>query len=85
MKNFDTVRKNIKNVTKNAEKPMSKNVPAQNYEALKLVSLPGCPVTKILKSANKKNSDTVGKSIKNVTENAEEPMPKMYLPNVIRR
>ena len=85
MKNFDTVGKSIKNVTKNAEKPMSKNVPAQNYEVLKLVSLPGCPVTKTLKSANMKNFDTVEKIIKNVTENAEKPMPKMYLPNVIRR
>ena len=64
---------------------MPKNVPVQNYEALKLASFPGCPVTKILKSANMKKRDTVGKSIKNVTENADKPMPKMYLPNVMRR
>ena len=64
---------------------MPKNVPVQNYEALKLASFPGCPVTKILKAANMKKLDTVGKSIKNVTENADKPMPKMYLPNVMRR
>ena len=64
---------------------MPKNVPVQNYEALKLASFPGCPVTKISESANMTNFDTVGKSIKNVTENAEKHMPKMYRPNVIRR
>ena len=32
--------KSIKNVTKNMEKPMPKNVPAQCYEALNLVSFP---------------------------------------------
>ena len=64
---------------------MPKNVPVQNYEALKLASFPGCPVTKISKSANMKNFDTAGKSIKNVTKNAEKPMPKMHHPNVMRR
>ena len=64
---------------------MPKNVPVQNYEALNLVSFPGCPVTKISKLANMKNFDIIGKSIKNVTKNAEKPMPKMYLPNVMRR
>ena len=64
---------------------MPKNVPVQNYEALKSASLLGRPATKISKSANIKNFDTVGKSIKNVTENAEKLMPKMYLPNIMRR
>ena len=64
---------------------MPKNAPVQNYEALKLASFPGCPATKISKSANMKNFDTVGKSIKNVTENAVKPMPKIYQPNVMRR
>ena len=63
---------------------MPKNVPVQNYGVLKLTSFPGCPVTKTSKSANMKNFDTVGKSIKNVTENAEKPIPKMYLSNVMR-
>ena len=85
MKNFDTVGKSTKNLTKNAEKPMPKYVPVQNYEALKLAPFPWCPVTKISKSANMKNFDTRGKSIQNVTENADKPMPKMYLPNVMRR
>ena len=85
LKNFDTVGKSIKNVTKNAEKPMPKNVPVQSYEALKLPSFPGCPVTKISQLTNIKNFDTVGKSIKNVTKNAEKPMPTMYLPNILRR
>ena len=31
------------------------------------------------------NFYTVGKSIKKLTQNAEKTMPKMYLPNVIRR
>ena len=53
---------------------MPKNAPVQNYETLKLTSFPGCPVTKISKSTNMKNFDTVGKSIKNVTENPEKPM-----------
>ena len=82
MKNFDTVGKSIKNMTKKAEKPMLKNVPVQNYAALKLASFPGRAVTTISKSANTKYFDTVEKSIKKVTENVEKPMPKMYLPNV---
>ena len=85
MENFYTGGKSIKNVTKNGEKPVPKNVLVQNYEASTLASFPGCPATKILKSANMKNFDTVGKSIKNVTENAEKSMPKMYLPNIMRR
>ena len=44
-------------------------------EALKLASFPGCPVTKISKSANMKYFDAVGKSIKNGTKNADKPMP----------
>ena len=72
MENFYTVGSSIKNVTKNAEKLMPKNVPVQDYEALKLVLFPGCPVTKISKLANMKKFDTVGKSIKNVTENTEK-------------
>ena len=32
-----------------------------------------------------KNFDTLEKTMKNVTENAEKPMSKMYLPNVMRR
>ena len=64
---------------------MPKNVPVQNYEALKLALFPGCPVIKILKLANMKNFDTAGKSIKNVSKNAEKAMPKMYLPNFMRR
>ena len=32
-----------------------------------------------------KNFDAVGKNIKNVTENAKKPTPKMCLPNVMRR
>ena len=48
---------------------MPKNLPAQNYEALKLASFPRCPVTKISKSANMKNFDTVGRNIKSVTKN----------------
>ena len=38
MNKFDTIEKSIKNVTKNAKKPMPKNVPVQSYEAFKLVS-----------------------------------------------
>ena len=63
---------------------MPKNVPVQNYKTLKLASFPGCPLTKISNSANMKNFDTVGKSTKNLTENAEKPMPRMYPPNVMR-
>ena len=63
---------------------MPKNAPLQNYEALKVASFLGCPVTKTSKSANMKNFDTAGKSIKNVTKNAKELMPKMYLLNVMR-
>ena len=55
---------------------MPKNAPVQNYGVLKLASFPGWLVTKILKSANMKNFDTIGKSIKNVTKNAGKPMPK---------
>ena len=55
---------------------MPKNLLFQNYEALKLASFSGCPVTKISKSANMENFDTVGKSIKNVTKNAEKRMPE---------
>ena len=71
-------------MTINAAKPMPKNVLVQNYKALKLASFPGCPATKILKSANMKIFDTVGKSIKSMTENAEKPMPTMYLHIVMR-
>ena len=55
---------------------MPKNLPAQNYDKLKLMPFTGCPVTKISKSKNMKNFDTVGKSIKNVTRNTEKPMPE---------
>ena len=64
---------------------MPKNVPVQNYEALKLVSFPRCRATHILKLTNMKSFVTVGKSIKNLTENAGTSMPKMDLPNVMRR
>ena len=63
---------------------MPKNAPLQNYEALIVASFLGCPATKTSKLANMKNFDTVGKSIKNVTKNAKKPMPKMYLPNVMK-
>ena len=72
-------------MAKNAEKPMLKNVPVQNYEAFKLASFSRCPLTKISKSTNMKNFDNVGKSIKNVNENAEKPMVNIYLPNAMRR
>ena len=39
---------------------MLKNTPVQSYGALKLASFPGWPVTKISKSANMENFDTVG-------------------------
>ena len=52
---------------------------------LNLVSFPGCSITKILKSANMKHFDTVGKNIRNVTRNDKKPMSKAYPPNVIRR
>ena len=58
---------------------MPKNSPVENYEVLKLISFTGCPVTKISKSGNMKNFDTVGKSVKNVTRNAGKPMPKNLL------
>ena len=64
MKNFDTVGKSIKNVTKNAEKPLPKNVPVQSYEVFKLVSFPALPVTEISKSENMKNFDIIAKSIR---------------------
>lgn len=40
MENFDTVGQSIKNMTKNAWKPMPKNVPMQSYGTLKLASFP---------------------------------------------
>ena len=48
---------------KNTEKPMPENVVAQSYEAFILVLFSAWPVTKILESANKKNSNIIGKSI----------------------
>ena len=59
-----TIRKSIKNVIKKAEKPMPKNVTAQSYEAHKLVSFPAWLVTKISKSANMKNFDVNGKTLR---------------------
>ena len=55
MKTFDTVGRSIKNVTKNAEKPMPKDLPAESYEVFKLVSFRAWPVTEISKSENMKN------------------------------
>ena len=55
---------------------MPRSAPVQSFGVLNLASFPGWPVTKISKSANMKNFDTVGKGIKNVTKNAEKPMPK---------
>ena len=43
---------------------MLKNVPVQNFGALKLVLFPGLPVTKISKLASMKSFDTLGKRIK---------------------
>ena len=51
---------------------MPKNAPAQSYGAVKLACFPGWPVTKISKSANMKNLDTIGKS----TKNANKLIPK---------
>ena len=62
--NFDIVGKSIKDVTKNAEKPMPKNVSARSYETIKLVPSPAWPVAKILKSENMENFDIIGKSIR---------------------
>ena len=55
---------------------MSSNSSAQSYGAFKLASFQEWLVTKISKSANMKNFDTVGKSIKNMTKNAGKRMPK---------
>ena len=55
MKIFDTVEKSIKKLTKNAEKPMSKNAPVQSYETFTLVLFPVSSVIEISKSANMKN------------------------------
>ena len=63
MNKFDTIEKSIKNVTKNAKKPMPKNVPVQSYEAFKLVSFSAWPVTKTWKLANMKNFNFIEKSI----------------------
>ena len=40
MTNFDSIGKSIKNVNKNANKPMPKNLHAQSYEALKVGVVP---------------------------------------------
>ena len=61
---WPVIGKSTINVTKNPDKTMPKNVPAQSYEVFKLVSFPAWPVTKISKSANMKNLDTIGKSIR---------------------
>ena len=82
MENFDTVGYSIKKVTKNAEKPMSKNVTAQTYEAFKLVSFPAWPVTEISKSANLKNFDIIGKSSRAKTQ--RNSSLKINLPKVMR-
>ena len=55
---------------------MPKNAPVQSYDVLKLASFPGQSVTKIPNSANMKIFDTVEKSIKKVTKNAEKRLPK---------
>ena len=55
---------------------MPKNALVQSYGTLNLALSPRWQVAKISKSANMKNFDTVGKSIRNVTKNAEKPMPK---------
>ena len=76
MKTFDTVGKSLKNVTKNAEKPMSKDLPAEIYEVFKLVSFRAWPVTEISKSENMKNFDIIGKSIRNQKRKENQPKNK---------
>ena len=61
---FDIAGKSIKDVTKNAKKPMPKNVSVRSYETIKLVPFPAWPVAKILKSENMENFDIIEKSIR---------------------
>ena len=53
---------------------MPENVLAQSYEAFILVLFSAWPVTKILESANKKNSNIIGRA--SMTKNTKKLMPK---------